>query len=305
MKICPQCQNTYDDDTLRFCLQDGSPLAAYVPSERPAADWTETETVISPRPASYETQNPRYENRQESAPPVFTSAPPEREKTSTAKIVLLSLLGILVLSAIGGTAAYIVWKNSQEDEIVANAKPINTKTPVPNKNTSVNQNANSNVNANANANENVNVNTNANVATPKPKPTLSPDEIEKTKENVRNVIDDWSSSYESLDLEYGMGYYADTVDYYKGGRVGKGRVRTDKQAAFDAYDTIKFDISNVNITPDATGEKATAVFDKEWLFENSEKTNSGKVQQQLQFAKMDGKWKITSEKDLKVYYINR
>ena len=26
MKICPQCQNKYTDDTLKFCLQDGKPL---------------------------------------------------------------------------------------------------------------------------------------------------------------------------------------------------------------------------------------------------------------------------------------
>lgn len=294
MKICPQCRNTYTDDSLQYCLQDGTPLNDYTSSENPTANWTESETLVSPRqPVRYDTQKSVSQDRQENESPIFSSEPPEPEKSNTLKTVLLTLLGMFVFLAIGGTVGYIIWKNSREKDVAVNTntKPVNTKTPVVNKNNNINQNTN----------ENTNANENTNVATPTPKPTLTTDEIAATKENVENVIDDWRSSYESLDLEYAMGYYADTVDYYNAGRVGIGKVRTDKQRAFDSYDTIKMDISNLQITPDPTGEKATALFDKEWKFENAEKTNSGKVQQQLQLTKIAGKWKITSEKDLKVY----
>lgn len=291
MKICPQCRNTYTDDSLQYCLQDGNPLDNYTTSESPTANWSESETLVAPRqPARYDTQKSPSQNWQESQETVFSAEPPEPEKSSTVKVVLLTLLGMIVLFAVGGTAAFIIWKNSQKEVATnTNTKPVNTKTPV----------------ANKTANANVNSNANTNVATPTPKPTLNPEEIEQTKENVGNAVDDWRSSYESLDLEYAMNYYADTVDYYNGGRVGIGKVRADKQRAFDAYDTIKFSISNLNVTPDVTGDKATAVFDKEWLFENAEKTNSGKVQQQLKLAKVGGKWKITSEKDIKIYYVNK
>lgn len=30
MKKCPQCTRVYDDDTMSFCLDDGSPLEKYV-----------------------------------------------------------------------------------------------------------------------------------------------------------------------------------------------------------------------------------------------------------------------------------
>lgn len=293
MKICPQCRNTYTDDTLQYCLQDGTPLNNYSASENPTVNWGETETLVTPRqPARYDTQKSVSQNWQENES-VFSSEPPEPEKSNTVKTVLLTLLGMLVFLAVGGTVGYIVWKNSREKEVAVNTntKPVNTKTPVANKNANTNQNTNANTNTNENAN----------VATPTPKPTLTADEIAETKENIENVIDDWRSSYESLDLEYAMGYYADTVDYYNAGRVGIGKVRADKQRAFDSYDTIKMDISNLEITPDPTGEKATALFDKEWKFENAEKTNSGKVQQRLQLTKIAGKWKITGEKDLKIY----
>lgn len=311
MKICPHCQNTYTDDSLQYCLQDGTPLNNYKPSEAPTSVWTseannEAETLVKPRQpaASYETQKSMPpQNWQTSRETVFATETAEPEKSNTLKIVLLTLLGMVVLLAVGGVAGFIMWKNSRNQEVAVNvnAKPVNTKTPVTNKTV----NANSDDNANVNTNLNTNTNVNSNASTPTPKPTLNPEQIAQTKQDVSNVIDDWKSSYESLDLEYAMSYYADTVDYYTTGKVGIGRVRADKQRAFDAYDTINFNISNLTVTPDATGDKATAVFDKEWQFENSEKTNSGKVQQQMQLVKTGGKWKIVGEKDLKVYYINK
>lgn len=42
MKQCPACRSQYSDDTLQFCLQDGTPLA-------PVAE-REIETVVVPRP---------------------------------------------------------------------------------------------------------------------------------------------------------------------------------------------------------------------------------------------------------------
>jgi ketosteroid isomerase-like protein len=119
------------------------------------------------------------------------------------------------------------------------------------------------------------------------------------------VIDDWEEASENRDTNRNLNNYADTVDYYKAGRVGLGRVRADKQNAFSQYDSINFNISNMKITPDASGDKATAVFDKEWTFEGDEKYSSGKVQQQLTLSKIGGKWKITGEKDLKVYYTEK
>lgn len=316
MKICPHCQNTYTDDSLQYCLQDGTPLNDYKPGEAATAVWNsetnnEAETLVKPRQpaAGYETQKSMpQQNWQPSQETVFTTESSEPEKSNTLKIVLLTLLGMVVLLAIGGVGGFILWKNSRRDAAInVNTKPVNAKTPVANKTVNANSddNTNLNVNSNVNANTNTNTNLNTNTATPTPKPTLNPEQAGQIKEDVGNVIDDWKSSYESLDLEYAMSYYADTVDYYNAGKIGIGRVRADKQRAFDAYDTINFNISNLTVTPDATGDKATAIFDKEWQFENSEKTNSGKVQQQMQLVKTGGKWKITSEKDLKVYYINK
>lgn len=319
MKICPHCHNTYTDDSLQYCLQDGTPLNDYKPSEAATAAWnsgshTEAETLVKPRPTAagnYETQKSvSTQNWQPNQETGFASESAAPEKSNTLKVVLLTLLGMVVLLGIGGIAGFVIWRNSRNKDVAVNVnnnKPVNVKTPAANKTVNANSddNANQNANINANLNTNINTNINANAPTPTPKPTINPEQSAQIKEDVSGVIDSWKSSYEDLDLEYAMSYYADTVDYYNAGKVGSGRVRADKQRAFDAYDTISFNISNMIVTPDPSGEKATAVFDKEWQFENSEKTNSGKVRQQMQLARSGGKWKITSEKDLKVYYINR
>ena len=67
--------------------------------------------------------------------------------------------------------------------------------------------------------------------------------------------------------------------------------------------TMSVSISNMNVSIADSGETATAVFDKEWVFDGTRRS-SGKVQQQMQFRKINGEWLITGERDVKVYYTN-
>jgi hypothetical protein len=98
-----------------------------------------------------------------------------------------------------------------------------------------------------------------------------------------------------------MSHYAATVDYYNKRGASVGSVRADKQRAFTTYDSIRITLSNMTVTPDASGDGATAVFDKEWVFEGV-KYSAGKVQTQLKLKKVNGQWLISGERDLKVYY---
>ena len=64
---------------------------------------------------------------------------------------------------------------------------------------------------------------------------------------------------------------------------------------------MQVNISNLKVTPAASGNRATAVFDKSWRFENDSTTSEGKVQQQLTLEKLGENWVIVGEKDLKTY----
>lgn len=309
MKHCPQCQTTYTDETLKFCTRDGALLESATDS--PTINFGEEATVISSRRVepinvpiensaappfapqqNYQPQNYQPQQQQQSwqqnAPPqpqIIAAPPLEAKKSKTGLAVALTALGMLALFALAGVGAMFYMRDRKPEVAAANVN----NTPAPS-------------NRPSNSIANVPANANANISTPTPKPTLDPKEAKAATENVESVINDWADSTESRDIDAHIGQYADTVDYYKGGRVSAARVRTDRQRAFEMYDSMSVNISNVKITPDASGEKATAIIDKQWDFSGEEKFSSGKVQQQLTFAKVGGKWLITGEKDLKLYY---
>ena len=289
MKICPNCQNTYTDDSLQFCLQDGTRLnTADAPSQTPTAVWNdEAQTVIrkEPNQVRIDLTEPK------TAPPVNhptvaqTSA--RTEPSPKSKVWLFALLGLLGLFAVGGlgAAGLYFYLNPGQKTVVQNNTNQGNSNPV-----------NQNVSNNANL-------TPTPTATPTPKPTLKPAEIETAKKEAENLIYGWN-------LKTNLSSYADTVDYYKGGKIGKSKIKANKEPAYKKYDSIAIDISNMKVTVDPTGEKATVTFDKEWDFsgvdkDGNESYTNGKVQQQIILNKFNGKWKIVSEKDLKVYYTDK
>ncbi|MCA1626036.1 MAG: hypothetical protein LC768_18165 [Acidobacteria bacterium] len=318
MKHCPNCQTSYTDDTLKFCLQDGSPLeeGSNLISDTPTVAFNNEETVMSsrrvepmpepaPEPMSEPIREPIRVPVQNTPSPIrepirqttVVPPPPAARKSNTSLIVLTALLTLLALGALGAW----FYTRDRKTEVAVN---VNTAPKV-------NRSLDSNLAVNgevpvSNKESNANLIEPARTpnSTPTPKETINPETAKAVTEDVEDTVDKWKNDSESLDLDGHLSQYADTVDYYTAGRIGLSRVSADKKKAFETYDLINFDITNMKITPDATGEKATAVFDKEWTFEGAQKNSSGKVQQQLTLNKINGKWLITGEKDLKVYYVN-
>ena len=295
MKICPQCRTSYTDDSLQFCLQDGTPLVGSPTTN----NLDESETVISPRQDKMRFDLPYQQNAAGSREVIVAETP---RKSNTGLIVTLTAL-LTLLTAGAGVAGIFYLKRNEKNNVALN---VNSKPPANIIAPNVAQNSNINFPVvNANANQNSNSVTPVPIATPIPKPTLNPNEVKEIKSDVENVVEGWNDALENHDLDAHLSKYADSVNYYNAGAASIEKVRADKQRAFEAYDEINLDISNLKVTPDETGEKATAVFDKKWKFEGEDKFSSGKVQQQLQLAKIGGKWRITGEKDLKVYYIDK
>jgi hypothetical protein len=296
MKYCPTCRTEYADDSLQFCLQDGTPLAG-VSNQNASPDYeAESETLVVPKkvepirfepPSSYQTDLSKNQANWGQSQPVIVEREPK--KSNTTAIVLLSILGTIALLGLGGLGAWLYFKNNKT------AVAVNVNTAPPNRP----------ANVNAANNQNANLATPSPSATATPKPTLDPQQAKAITGDVNNVIDEWKNATENLDLDTHLSQYADTIDYYRAGRVGIGTVRADKQRAYNSYDSIAIDVTNMKITPDASGNKAIAVFDKEWNFEGEQRNSSGKVQQQLTLNKINGRWVITGEKDLRVYYTDK
>jgi hypothetical protein len=286
MKICPQCQTSYTDDSLRFCLQDGTPLQ-FDSASAPTVAWKEPETVVR-NPTTWQ--------------PAPEKSEPRKSRLGLA--IFLTALVMLGLFGIGAIGAFIYFRNADSGFAKIPTPPVVNKSPSPNLNTNVLTNANSITVANANSNANVAATPTA-TPTPTPKPTIDPGVSKQIREDVGNVIDEWKAAAENLDLDSHMNQYAPMVDYYRAGKIRLAQVRADKEKAFSRFESINVEISDLTITPDATGENAIAVFDKEWTFDTVERTFSGKVRQQLTLTKTAGAWKISGEKDLKVYFLDR
>lgn len=201
----------------------------------------------------------------------------------------------MLVLGLGGAGAWLYFNNKKPVAVVVNN---NSSTP----NRLTNANAANNQNSSANLASPTPTSSPPPAATPTAKPTINPEQAKNITGDVTNVVDGWKSASENLDMAGHLSYYADTVDYYRGGKVGIAKVRADQQRAFSQYDSISFNIDNLRVVPDPTGDRATAIFDKEWRFEGADKYSAGKVQQQLTLVKSGGKWLISGEKDLKVYY---
>lgn len=316
MKQCPKCRSSYADDSLKFCLQDGTLLLENSVSEgemptiafggqteqftseiteqfktnEPTERFTTNKDVNQLRIELPEDQQNSWEQSRETQVASFQPPP---QKSNTLVAVLATALVMLIIFGIAGIGAWFYFSQPLTD-IVKNS------------------NNQSNIENRSSEKDNSNEKTPAPTATEKdstPKPTPSAEETpaninsEEIKTEISDLIDSWKSASESLNLDAHISKYADTVDYYNKSKVGKNFVKSDKQKAYNKYNDIQINISNMKITLDAKGENATAVFDKAWHFENDERTSEGKVQSQLKLSKINGEWKITGEKDLKVYFV--
>lgn len=219
MKFCPKCQTKYDEDIIRFCTKDGSPLVdenpsfTAMPSQSFSNDDIGEETLITrnrpviPPPIPTESEEtsqrvviPIGEEKKQAVRPLDNSQRQYQEprKSNTAMVVLLTIFGTL---AILGGGIGVWWFLSGSSKSVANTN-TNSNSNANNSNVAVNYNStlpdfgiNTNVNANANANSNVNTNANANLKpsptktpTPKPSPTVDANANTNTNINVNTTI---------------------------------------------------------------------------------------------------------------------
>lgn len=214
MKFCPTCQAKYDDEILRFCTKDGTPLVdenqpnfKELPSESIEADEADLgeETIVSYKPSKnilpdepVAQPDPEIE-RSEAPRIVISTSEQERQQQnvrarhqipayeplvppqqSTGKVVVLTILGTLAVIALA-LGLFVMLRDEEPANVNFN---VNTNPPDMNINNNLNfgasnvnlsnSNTNYNFNTNYNGGFNTNYNFNANTRTPTPTRTPSP-----------------------------------------------------------------------------------------------------------------------------------
>lgn len=139
MKICPACKTRYSDDTLRFCLQDGTPLAHSLEGETPTVVLAETETVAARRgdPGLSSMSDPGSAAWQHSQVTHVATQGAEKKSSNTTVAVAATAVGMLLLFAIAGVGAFLVFKssggigNSEPPKNVNTSNSLATISPTP------------------------------------------------------------------------------------------------------------------------------------------------------------------------------
>lgn len=133
MKICPNCQRTYPDDDLNFCLDDGAIL-----SQAGGYDSPPTVRMNPPRStapvSSFGNENPTQINQYQPHQPQGYSMQPQ--KSSKTWIWVLGILGFGVLLCGGGLVGFVAWVGTLD----TNTNRNNANTTYPNANTTTTPN---------------------------------------------------------------------------------------------------------------------------------------------------------------------
>ena len=155
MKRCPQCNRTYDDDALSFCLDDGSPLV----STSAPSSFDPSATVQYPQ--SHETSPPptiAYPGATPSLtppptpPPAWSPMPTPQPQKRSAWPWILGIGAVLVFLGIGLVILVFAIASVTSDNS-NNRNANNSNSRVANRNTNANTNKNTNTeNTNENAN---------------------------------------------------------------------------------------------------------------------------------------------------------
>lgn len=287
MKYCPLCESQYSDETLRFCLQDGTTLTSNVRQ-------SSIDTVAFSNPLTIEKFQQTEEMRvnfpnqtQNRVEPVFVAPTIQTQTKHNKSLRMFWTVGLPVLVVFGafglGSWFYLnkqnqaLKRNSEEKVVVQNPVEKNLLA-----NTSIAP---------------------AETAAENPKqPEATNSENNEAKKEVTDFINSWKKAFESRNLADFTAKYAEKVDYYEKSQTDLKEIRNEIQKTFTDYKEIEITLNNIRIAVDNEDDKATAVFDKEWSFETDKDLSEGKAHIKLQFQKNGAEWKIVSEQNLKTYY---
>ena len=121
MKSCPICNRTYTDETLRFCLEDGTPLVSQ--------QQTTASTLVMPaQPPPTVAYDPGRVTAATQGPPSWTLEAQPRPKRKVWPWVLGGLVLLLVLGV--GSVVTIVWVVSLSSNENSSGPGANNTRPV-------------------------------------------------------------------------------------------------------------------------------------------------------------------------------
>jgi ketosteroid isomerase-like protein len=119
--------------------------------------------------------------------------------------------------------------------------------------------------------------------------------------SLSGALDEWVAATNARDIDKQISFYAPTVKaFYRASNVSREFVRAEKARVFQRADVIDVRASDPEIMFDGEERTATMRFRKQYLIKGGGQDRSGEVVQEMRWQLLDGGWKITSERDVRV-----
>ena len=122
---------------------------------------------------------------------------------------------------------------------------------------------------------------------------------------IHGLLNRWRISTIDGNVDAQTILYAPRMDhYFRQRNVSRATVRREKARMKELYPTVnRYDISDVRIES-AAKNQAVVTFRKDWDM-RGDRRFAGAERQRLKLRRMAGDWKIVSEEETKVYWMNR
>jgi ketosteroid isomerase-like protein len=123
----------------------------------------------------------------------------------------------------------------------------------------------------------------------------------EAQEALRAALNEWVAATNARDLGKQLSFYQPTMNaFYRQRNASLADVRADRERVFERAQSIEVraDSPVMQVSPD--GRSATMRFLKRYSIAGGGQDRSGTVVQELRWRRVNGKWRIISERDVKV-----
>lgn len=120
---------------------------------------------------------------------------------------------------------------------------------------------------------------------------------------LRGALDDWIAATNKRDIGKQLSFYGPKMSaFYRSRNTSLSDVRGEKERAFARADAVDVRAGNPDIKLGPDGQTATMLFRKRYQITGGGEDRRGEVLQELRWRRVGGKWKIVSERDVRVLH---
>ncbi|HEY0404863.1 MAG TPA: nuclear transport factor 2 family protein [Pyrinomonadaceae bacterium] len=122
-----------------------------------------------------------------------------------------------------------------------------------------------------------------------------------THRELRAALNEWVAATNARNLGKQLSFYRPTMNaFYRRRNVSVAEVGADRARVFERAHSINIQAEAPSIRLEPDGQTATMLFRKRYVIAGGGEDRSGEVLQELRWQRINGRWRIISERDVKV-----